>query len=186
MRSWFAATFPSTAACLLAMVLSRDFQLMLIPDARAALHRPGTAMNVTAAAPALTRAAVPLLHSNKPDADPWNGFGVFFKVVIYPHCFLIFPPWFWLGPSQAANGAHIHVVERLHGSPFEDITTIAPTLLYPFHGGYYFSFSHTKRRVEQARSPEKKKKKKVRKKARTKRLGDKVAFLWMQMLQRLL
>lgn len=105
-RSWFAVTFPSTAACLLATALSRDFRPMLIPAARAVLHHPGTATSATAVAPALTRAAVPLLHLNKPSTDTWIGFGVFFKVLIYPHRFP-FPPWFWLGPSQAAM-AHIY------------------------------------------------------------------------------
>lgn len=99
-------------------------------------------------------------------------------MLIYPHCFFFhISPLVLAWTFTGSHGAHIHVVERLHGSPFEDITTIAPTLLYPFHGGYFLFHKPKKRRVEQTKS---KKKEEGTEKARTKRLGDKVAFLWMQ------
>lgn len=87
--SWFAATFPSTAACLPATALSKDSRLLLIPAARAARHPQGTATNATVVALALTRAAPPLPPLNSrsiPGSDSE------FDGAVYTHNFRTLPP----------------------------------------------------------------------------------------------
>lgn len=70
-----------------------------------------------------------------------------------------------------SHGAYIHVVERLHSTPLGDITITAPTLFFlPFTGGCDFGAVVIKDK-EKKEKPEKKRK------ARTKDLAIKEAFL---------
>lgn len=159
---WSAATFRSTAACSLAMASSRDSRPMLIPAARAALRRPGTATSATAAAPALTRAAVPLLRLNKPGADPLNGPGVPGRGLpdIVSKQFHSTLAWTFAGSHGTAQ--YIHVVERLHGIPQGDITITASTfvLLFSWRQSFillYQCAGHL-RREKNGKNPKKRKK----------------------------